>query len=125
MFNFLSRLLHLRKRQPALTFVPRAGQLVSVIAEDGIAVAKLLVIDRQGVHMRLYAQRFPARPTQEDLPPLDTAPLTPETPFSIGHMPLTYRSFAAWLPEVICGSSVTQEELEGYRMWQEAPGGYF
>ena len=107
---------------------PVAGQLVSVVTQDGqIGVAKLLAVDEGGVHVRLYAQRFRERPTEAELGELSTAPFGPghDNPFSIGHMPLSHARFAGWRPEPICVRAVDEEELEGYRMWQEAEGGYF
>jgi hypothetical protein len=40
-------------------------------------------------------------------------------------MPLTYEAFAGWQPSPLYREPVLEEELEGYRMWQEADGGYF
>lgn len=107
-----------------------AGQLVSVVAEDGrFAVMKLLAIDPRGVHVRLYVQRFAARPTATELAALElkTLPFGPDhdNPFSIGHLPISRSNFAAWQPEPICRSEVTEAELAGYWMWEEAQGGYF
>lgn len=106
---------------------PAPGQLLSVVTEDGIAVMKVLAVDAHGVHARLYAQRFAQRPKAPDLPELFLVPFGPEynNPSSIGHMPLSHRSFEAWQPEVITTQAVDEEELDGYRMWEEANGGYF
>ena len=40
-------------------------------------------------------------------------------------MPLTHAAFASWEPVAMRREAVIEEELEGYRMWQEAKGGYF
>jgi hypothetical protein len=105
------------------------GDLVSVMTDDGrFGVMKVLAVDERGVHARLYVQRFARRPGPADLGELSMAPFGPghDNPFSIGHMPLSCSSFAAWQPELISrGSVVAEDELEGYHMWQEAKGGYF
>ena len=105
-----------------------AGDLVSVESDNDLfAVAKILVKDAHGVHVRLYVQRFNERPLQVNVTDLDTAPYGPDHdfPFSIGHMPLAFPSFDTWQPELISrGNPVIEEELVGYRIWQEG-GGYF
>ena len=106
-----------------------AGDLVSVVTDDQqFGVVKVLAVDAGGVHARLYVQRWERRPTLEELGELSTAPFGPEhaNPFSIGHMPLSHQTFVAWQPILITSrTSVDEDELEGYRMWQEAEAGYF
>jgi hypothetical protein len=117
-----------RTATPHVTFRPVPGQLVSVLTDDGqIGVVKLLAVDEGGVHARLYVQRFRSRPREPELGELSTAPFGSghDNPFSIGHMPLSHASFAGWAPEPICVREVADDELEGYRMWQDAEAGYF
>lgn len=130
MRQFLKRLFRSRANSTAsrLPFQPRAGQLLSVETEAGdFAVFKVLAADRGGVHVRLFVQRFPVRPSLGDVRELSLASFRPEdaNPFSIGHMPLSYPSFAAWSPKILGQESVTYEELEGHQMWLDANGGYF
>ncbi len=119
----------MRKHTPRV-LDPVAGDLVSVVDDDGrFAVMKVLAVDKQGAHARLYVQRFATRPTANEIAEteLQTAPFGPDhpNPFSIGHLPLSHASFADWHPQLICSSEVAEDELEGYRMWEEAKGGYF
>ena len=88
---------------------------------------KILARDRQGVHVRLYVQRFSVRPRSLPHENLTTAPFGAEhaNPLSIGHLPLSFASFAGWQPQQLAKQEVDEDELEGYRMWQEANGGYF
>jgi hypothetical protein len=105
-----------------------AGNLVSVRVDDGrFGVMKVLAVDDRGVHVRLYVQRFGRRPAADELGELSIVPPSPEedVPLSIGHLPLSYRSFAGWQPETITAQSVLDEDLEGYRIWKDAQGGYF
>ncbi len=112
----------------SLPFRPAAGQLLSVVTDDGgYGVMKLLAVDGAGVHARLYVQRFSAPPVAGDLTELTLAGFGPghDNPFSIGHMPLSFQSFAGWRPQPIGEAVVASDELEGYHMWKEAKGGYF
>lgn len=104
------------------------GDLWSVKTDDGrYGVAKVLATDEGGVHVRLYSQRFEDRPATVNPSGLTLASFGrgDATPFSIGHLPLSHRSFQDWEPELVSHGTVSEEELEGYRMWQEAQGGYF
>ena len=114
-------------RAAAKAQAPVAGDLWSVLTEDGgYGVMKVLAVDKLGVHARLYAQRFKERPRAVDGVGLMTEPFKPgELPFSIGHVPLSNVSFQGWEPERITHGTVDEDELEGFRMWQEAQGGYF
>lgn len=110
--------------KPALN----AGDLLSVLTEDGqFGIMKVLTVDDRGVHVRLYAQRFKERPHPSDLHDLSTMSALSEhgNPFSFGHMPFSYSSFLSWEPQAVGSQPVSEDELRGYRMWQEAKGGYF
>jgi hypothetical protein len=114
--------------QVDLPFQPAAGQLLSVRTDEGdYAVMKLLAVDGTGVHARLFVQRFSSRPKASTLPDLTLAPFGHghNNPFSIGHMPLSLRSFLGWQPEVIGEQPVANGELDGYQEWRDAKGGYF
>ena len=107
----------------------RPGDLVSVAAEGKFGVAKVLVTDAAGVHIRLYQERFDSRPLSVDAEMLTLGSMfaPPGEPFSIGHLPLSYVSFLrGWEPQlIITGGTVGDHELEGYRSWEEAEGGYW
>jgi hypothetical protein len=107
----------------------QAGDLVSVVADDGrMGVVKILATDAEGVHIRLYQERFDTRPLSVDLEMLTLGSMLapPGEPFSIGHIPLRFGSFASWQPTLIAsGGTVGEDELAGYRSWEEAEGGYF
>lgn len=104
------------------------GDLVSIVADVGpYGVAKILAADEGGVHIRVYVQRYAARPTTIDPAGLTLSDflLTQTGPLSVGHLPLSHGTFAHWQPEHIAGGSVGEHELEGYRNWVDAEGGYF
>ena len=93
------------------------GGLYSTPNEDGTyAVLKILKLDPEGVHLRLYAQALAERPTDVQIETLD---------LGIGHLPIARSSFATWDLQYLKTVPVQAEELEGYQLWQEAGGGYF
>jgi hypothetical protein len=113
---------------------PLIGGLYSTIADElgTFGVVKVLAVDERAVHVRLYGNRYPARPTTIDPASLSLGRLTrlpdgrwgpPDGPMGIGHLPISHHQFAAWTPELIGVAPVTNDELDGYREWQAANGG--
>jgi len=103
------------------------GGLYATPAEHGgYSVLKILKLDEGGVHVRLYSNRFTARPTKIDEGTLYLAGLKqPNEPLGMGHAPISKRSFAGWQAVFVQQSTVKKEELEGYELWLEEKGGYF
>jgi hypothetical protein len=103
-----------------------AGGLYST--EDGkgqFGVVKILVLEPDAVHVRIYKQKFTSRPAGVDPASLTLGKLGDKDGFSIGHLPLSRQTFASWQPVFISQQSVSDSELEGYRTWKEAKGGIF
>ena len=103
------------------------GGLYSVEAENGgYSIAKVLKLDPDGVHMRLYSNHFESRPTEIESSTLYMAGIDhkPDETLGIGHLPLRRKSFQDWNPVLIKVEQVKPEELEGYTMWKDAGGGY-
>jgi hypothetical protein len=106
----------------------REGGLYSIVHEyGGFGVVKVLVIERDVVHVRLYKNRFSYRPktinqtsltlgTREDVAAGNGS-------FGIGHLPLSESLFCSWRPVLLAQSTVQPEELEGYEVWKDAKGG--
>jgi hypothetical protein len=108
----------------------RAGDYVTVAGDTGpdFAVVKILATDDEGVHIRLYQQRFDTRPVEVDPGSLSLGPVIPSegVPLSVHHAPFSYATFARWGAVLLArGHTVGEHELIGYRSWQEAEGGYF
>lgn len=121
---------------PDASFLPidprdlMAGDHVTVVGDSGVdyAVVKILAVDAEGVHIRLYQERFATRPTQVDATRLTLGPVIPVegVPLSVGHAPFSHDTFAKWGAVLLSrGATVAESELAGYRGWQEAEGGYF
>jgi hypothetical protein len=107
----------------------RAGDYVTVAGDSStdFAVVKILVTDAEGVHTRLYQERFDRRPVEVDPESLTLGPVIPSdgVPLSMHHAPFSYSTFSKW--EVVLparGGTVGEPELAGSRCWQEAAGGY-
>jgi hypothetical protein len=102
-----------------------AGGLYSTSNGKGeYSVVKILVLDPDVVHVRVYKQKFSSRPTSVDPGSLTLGKLE-DKDFSIGHLPLSRKTFASWDPVFIGQQSVSTSELEGYKIWKEANGGVF
>jgi hypothetical protein len=104
----------------------RVGGLYSTADRKGqYGVVKVLVLEPDAVHIRVYKQTFPTRPAFVDPTSLTLGKLDDKDGFSIGHLPLSRTSFAAWKPVFLSQQSVSESELEGYKIWKEANGGVF
>lgn len=102
----------------------RAGGLYSVREGAGFGIAKVLVVDSAAVHVRVYQQKYASRPTTIDPGTLTLGKLG-DKDFSIGHVPLSRKSFSSWDPIFLNQQSVSEDELDGYRIWQHGNGGVF
>lgn len=104
----------------------RAGGLYSIANGNGkFGVVKILVLEPDAVHVRIYKQTFSARPEVIDPKSLTLGGIDDKDGFSIGHMPLSRQTFASWDPIFLSQQSVTDNELEGYKLWKDAPGKTF
>lgn len=90
-------------------------------------VFKILKIDDGGVHVRLYSNQFLTPPTRVDESTLYMAGVDrePNETLGMGHAPISKQSFATWKAAFLQQSTVQDDELEGYKMWSDANGGYF
>ena len=88
---------------------------------------KVLKIDNGGFHVRLYSNQFPESPRKLEESKLYMAGVDrkPNERLGMGHCPVSKKSFLGWGATFIQQSTVSPEELEGYKMWLEAKGGYF
>jgi hypothetical protein len=120
-----------------LSFLLGCSQSSSGLVEGGFyytrndngsySVMKILKLDDGGVHVRLYSNQFPSPPSQVDESTLYMAGVDrkPNETLGMGHAPVSKKSFAGWKAIFFQQSAVKDDELEGYKMWLEAKGGYF
>jgi len=122
--SFFTRLFARKPQMPPLS----EGGLYHVPDDGGTyKVLKVLKVDDGGVHVRLYSNVLNSPPTHIEESTLYMAGMDrrPDEPMGMGHLPISHGSFAGWNAVFVQQSSVTDDELEGYRMWAEAKGGYF
>lgn len=105
-------------------FELEVGGIYTVWSRNSYGAIKILHVDEGGIHIRLYGQTWEERPTE-----MDPTILTVEGPFeetgAIGHMPVSKRGVLRMGPKHAAQTEVSEDELDGYRSWQEAQGGYF
>lgn len=98
--------------------------LLTVRLADGYGIVKLLNVDRRGVHIRLYADRWSIPPDDVDPWRLALARQS-DGRFGVGHMPMTVAAFSAMDPMFERLAMIGPDELGGYRTWLADGGGYF
>ena len=122
--GFLSLLLGCSPSGPKLV----EGGLYYTKNDNGsYSVMKILKLDDGGVHLRLYSNQFRTPPRNVDESKLYMVGVDrkPNETLGMGHAPISKRSFEQWKATFFQQSSVKQDELEGYKMWLKAKGGYF
>jgi hypothetical protein len=93
--------------------------------KGGYGVVKLLARGDGICHVRVYKQKFTTRPTTIDVNSLSLGKPGDADGFGIGHIPMREAGFLEWQPVLITTSTVTPDELEGYKIWKESGGGVF
>ncbi|MCW1776771.1 hypothetical protein NB693_20325 [Pantoea ananatis] len=90
--------------------------------EGGYVLLKILKLDADGVHVRVYSNVYPVPPKAVDTSTLYLAGDNrhDDEPLGMGHLPISRASFAGWDLHFVQQSSVTAEELEGYRISRRA-----
>ena len=104
----------------------KEGALYSVNDGEGsYRIAKILVVDPEVVHVRLYKNKWKRRPTRIDVSALSLGSVHDSDGFGMGHLPLSREAFLAWQPSFLEAGKAAKDELDGYEMWKEANGGHF
>ncbi len=98
----------------------KAGAICTVDDGDGkFGVVKILVIDNEIAHIRIYKNKYNQRPVSINLKTLSMGSIYDKDGFGIGHTPLDRKGFEDWKPFVITYEEVKVEELEGYEIWKQ------
>jgi hypothetical protein len=119
---------HFREVLASLRPPLKEGGLYHVQNEDGtFSVLKILKLDEHGVHIRQYSNAWPAPPFSVDESKLYMAgpDRQPGERLGMGHLPIAKKSFAGWNATFVQQAAVSEDELDGYKMWFENKGGYF
>jgi len=99
------------------------GAYYSIIDGDDIRIAKVLKLEPQIVHVRIYKQHFSQRPRSIDPGALTLGTIHDKDGFGMGHLPLRPATFLSSEPMFLTHTEVTARELEGYNFWKESAGG--
>ncbi len=99
------------------------GEIYSVVDKKGFGVVKVLAVDGDAIHVRLYKNTYPSRPVRIDESTLTLGTINDADGFGAGHLPLSPREFQSWRPVFLTQSFVVREELEGYEIWKRSRGG--
>ncbi|WP_338813321.1 hypothetical protein V9L05_18360 [Bernardetia sp. Wsw4-3y2] len=97
----------------------KAGSICTIENGEGkFGMVKVLVINDQEAHVKIYKNEYDQRPTKVDIKTLDLGSINDsEGGFGIGHVPLERKGFDDWKPIIVGFEEVTKDELVGYEMW--------
>src|SRR6476660_769648 len=99
------------------------GGYYSIVDGETFSVAKVLKLEEETVHIRLYKQLFLQRPRSIDPGALTLGTIHDKDGFGMGHLPLRLATFLDSEPMFLAHAEVTAQELEGYNFWTESADG--
>lgn len=99
-----------------------AGGLYSVEWEDWFRVVKVLAVDGDVVHLRIYRNKFETRPADVEISVLTwDIDMNDLSSVGIGHLPVALEGFLEDAPVFIKTDAVTPEEIEPVNNWRYEP----
>jgi len=107
----------------AETIDPIEGGLYIIKSKSGFGILKVLRVEDDVVHIRVYKNKYEKVPARVDTATLTLGTIHDKDGFGIGHQPTKLATFVSWEPQFLQHSLVEPEELEGYDYWKEAGGG--
>jgi hypothetical protein len=111
---WLSSCSEAAKKEPAKaegTNLKTGGLYISKDKDGMYSISKILVIEVEGVHVRMYSDKFKTKPSAISSDSLHVL---------IGHAPMRKEGFLLDKPELLKVEPVAGAELEGYEMYLEA-----
>jgi hypothetical protein len=99
------------------------GAYYSIVDGDVFSVAKVLKLEPEIVHVRIYKQHFLQRPRSIDPGTLTLGTIHDKDGFGMGHLPLRLATFMDSEPIFLMHAEVTPQEIAGYNFWKESAGG--
>jgi hypothetical protein len=99
------------------------GAYYSVIDGGSFSIAKVLKLESEIVHVRIYQQLFQQRPGAIDPGALTLGTIHDIDRLGIGHLPLRLATFIDHKPMLLTHAEVKPEELQGYNLWKETADG--
>jgi hypothetical protein len=103
-----------------------AGGLYTIDNGDGsFGIAKILALDDELIHVKVYKNKWTNRPSSVDLSSLSMGSISDKDGFGIGHLPLGRKTFLNWKPVLVAQQPISEDELDGYNEWKKDQGGHF
>jgi hypothetical protein len=99
------------------------GAYYSIIDGDDFSIAKVLKLEPEIVHVRIYKQHFSQRPRSIDPAALTLGTIHDKDGFGMGHLPLRLATLMESDPIFLTHAEVKPDELEGYNFWKETADG--
>ena len=101
------------------------GAYYSIIDGERFSVAKVLKLEPDKVHVRIYQQHFVERPRSIDpnVLTLGMGTILDRDNLGIGHLPLRLETFMRHEPVFLTYIEVQPNELNGYNLWKETADG--
>jgi hypothetical protein len=105
------------------SIVPIERGLYVTCSKKPYGFLKVLKVEEEIVHIRLYKNKCEEIPARIDPGSLQLGTIHDKDGFGIGHLPLSYETIVSWQPQFLQETLVEPEELEGYEAWKESQGG--
>lgn len=99
------------------------GGYYSIADGHTFSIAKILKLESDKVHVRIYKQHFVQRPRAIDIAELSLGTIGDKDGFGMSHLPLRRETFQARQPRFLTHAEVKPNELKGYEIWKEYSGG--
>ncbi len=106
----------------------KEGGIYSFKNDNGAySVLKILKVEGEGLHIRIYSNQFDAPPTQVDERTLTVAGMDHKPNEILGQadLPILKERFDNYKAAFVQQSTVKDDELQGYKTWKAAGGKYF
>ncbi len=98
----------------------KAGSICTVENGDGkFGIVKILVIEDEIVHVKIYKNKYDKRPSKIDIKTLGIGSMYDKDGYGVGHTPLDKKGFFDWKPIEVGFEPVTKDDLIGYEIWRE------
>ncbi|MCX5793895.1 MAG: hypothetical protein NTY77_00175 [Elusimicrobia bacterium] len=102
------------------------GGLYSVQDGQGLyRAAKVVAIDEDGIHLRLFKNNWKRRPKAVDSSSLALGTVYDSDGFGIGHLALSQEEFVSWKPVLLSREELKPDEVDGYQLWRRGRKGDF
>jgi hypothetical protein len=99
------------------------GGYYSIVDGERVSVAKILKLEPDKVHVRIYKQQFSERPRSIDPSLLTLGTIHDQDGFGMSHLPLRLETFRKREPAFLTYAEVAPDELKGYEVWREIAQG--